>query len=206
MRSKLRQFEFRWSTWLFGRKATPAKPTRKTGMSYVDGGLTAWCAEQAEELSMMRLKRLVKVRWNGRMTSSAGRATWPDCLIELNPRIKQLGDDEMWQTLRHELAHLVAYERNCRRRIDPHGPEWQQACADLGIPGEQAYHDLQLPSRKLRAKHLYQCRHCRTEWQRVKPLRRAVACYDCCWKHNGGRYDDRFRMVKVPLAAAVLSR
>jgi hypothetical protein len=96
---------------------------------------------------------------------------------------------------------LIAYERNSRRRIAPHGPEWQLACADLGIPGECAYHDLPLPSRKFRHKFLYQCRHCRTEWKRMRPLRCAVACYDCCRKHNGGVYDERYRMVKMALKA-----
>ena len=42
------------------------------------------------------------------------------------------------QTILHELAHLVAYERNPSRAIKGHGREWQLACADLGIPGESA--------------------------------------------------------------------
>ncbi len=30
----------------------------------------------------------------------------------------------------HELAHLIAFGRNRGRRIQPHGAEWKQACAD----------------------------------------------------------------------------
>lgn len=193
---KLLQLEFKWSSWLLRFRPTPV---RRRGHPRIDGGLSAWCAEQAGELSLSRLKRRIKVCWNGRMTSTAGRAIWPDCVIDLNPRLKDLGEDELWQTLRHELAHLVAYERNSRRRIAPHGPEWQQACADLGIPNECPYHELPLPSRKLRPKYLYECRNCRTQWQRIRPFGRAVACYDCCRKHNRGVYDDRYRMVKMPL-------
>lgn len=188
-----RQLEFSWTSWL---RRVKALPSRRRAPSRLDKGLSAWCAEQAAELMLFRLKRRVSVQWNGRMTSSAGRAIWPDCLIELNPRLRQLGEDQIWHTLRHELAHLVAYERCGRRRIAPHGPEWRQACADLGIPGESPYHDLPLPTRQVQRRHLYICRHCRTELERVRPLRRAVACYECCRKYNQGRYDDRFRMVK----------
>ena len=57
--------------------------------------------------------------------------------MELNPRLKQLPvpqrASEIRRTLRHELAHLVAYVRAGRRRIKPHGEEWKQACKDLGI-------------------------------------------------------------------------
>ena len=190
------QLEFKWTSWL--RKAK-SKRNPKTAARHEDGGLSAWCSEQADKLSLSRLSRRVKVCWNSRMSSTAGQASWPDCVIPLNPRLKQIGEEEMWNTLRHELAHLIAYERCGRRRIAPHGPEWQQACADLGIPDERPYHELALPSRKLKPKHLYVCRKCKTEWFRVRPLRRAVACYDCCRKHSHGQYDERFRMVKIPL-------
>jgi len=192
------QLEFKWTAWL---RRLRRKPARKTPLPREDGGLSAWCSEQASGLSLLRLARKVKVCWNTRMQSTAGRACWPDCVIELNPRLKGIGEDELWRTLRHELAHLVAYERSSRRSIAPHGPEWQLACAELGIPGEQPYHELPLPTRAVRHRHIYVCRHCQTELQRVKPIRRAVACYDCCRKFNKGYYDDRFRMVKKPPAA-----
>lgn len=166
--------------------------------SGLDQALSQWCSTKAAGLGLTRLARRVTVRWNGRMSSTAGRACWPDCVIDLNPRLKEIGKRELWRTLRHELAHLVAYERSSRRRIAPHGPEWQQACADLGIPGESPYHDLPLPSRQLHRKHIYVCPHCQTELRRVRPIRRAVACYDCCRKFNQGYYDTRYRLVKRP--------
>ncbi len=39
------------------------------------------------------------------------------------------------RTLRHELAHALAWER---RRSRGHGRVWQSYCAALGIPGERA--------------------------------------------------------------------
>lgn len=143
-KSKL-QLEFRWSSLLTAlkiRSAYTAYPTLD------DQSLTAWCAESAKSLGLIELSCKIKVYWNPRMRTTAGRAWWPDRKIELNPKLKEYNPDEVWRTLKHELAHLVAYERNGRRRIDPHGIEWQTACEDLGIPGERPYHNLPFKRRK----------------------------------------------------------
>jgi predicted SprT family Zn-dependent metalloprotease len=119
-------------------------------------------------------------------------------LITLNPRLCQIGDDEVERTLRHELAHLLAQHRAGRRHIAPHGPEWHQACRDLGIPDEKRCHTLPLPRRELTARHFYRCPVCTQEIPRVRPFRSKTACLDCCRRHSRGRYDDRFRFVKIP--------
>jgi SprT protein len=130
------------------------------------------------------------------MQTTAGRAWWPDRSIELNPKLKECAPEELWRTLKHELAHLVAYERCGRRRIDPHGPEWQNACVDLGIAGESPFHNLPFKRRKMKRNHSYICSNCFTVIHRVKPITRAVACYECCRKFSGGTYHDRFRLIK----------
>lgn len=190
--------EFQWTSWL---KQLRKNPARKPKPLSEDGGLTAWCADACADLGLPELARKVRVSWNPRMQTTAGRAWWPDRLIELNPKLRNFGSDELWRTLKHELAHLVAYERSGRRRIDPHGPEWRSACAELGIAGESAYHDLPLARRPVKRPHAYECPHCRMLIERVRPIRRAVACYDCCRKFNRGGYDQRFKLVKkVPAA------
>ena len=147
-------------------------------------------------LALPELARKVRVSWNPRMQTTAGRAWWPDRAIELNPKLRDCEPDQLWRTLKHELAHLIAYERCGRRHIDPHGPEWGAACADLGIPGEQPFHTLPFKRRRVKRNHAYICPHCDTTIHRVKPIRRAVACYDCCRKFNDGAYHDRFRLIK----------
>lgn len=199
MKKAWAQLEFTWTSWLRRPKAE-APPVVQAEAKGQDSLLTEWCRDEAAKLRLKKLSVAVRVHWNSRMRSTAGRASWPECLIELNPRLKDFGEDELWTTLRHELAHLVAYARARRRRIAAHGPEWRQACVDLGIPNERAYHNLPLPSRRMKRKHLYVCRHCKMEWWRVRPFRRAVACYDCCRKYNGGEYDERYRMEKKRLA------
>lgn len=197
MAARKSQLEFRWSSWL--RPAKPAKPARKKSANEEDSGLTTWCAESARSLGLNELARKVRVAWNPRMRTTAGRAWWPDRKIELNPKLRDFDPEEVWRTLKHELAHLVAYERSGRRRIDPHGPEWQTACADLGIAGESPYHTLPFKRRKMKRNHAYVCANCLTVIQRVRPIKRPVACYECCRKFNQGAYHDRYRLIKNQL-------
>ena len=188
------QLEFRLTSWL--RIISPPAPV-PTRPLREDGGLTAWCAEASAALGLPELARKVRVSWNPRMQTTAGRAWWPDRSIERNPKLRQCEPDEMWRTLKHELAHLIAYERCGRRQIDPHGSEWRAACADLGIAGEQPFHTLPFKRRRMKRNHAYTCPHCFTTIRRVKPIKRAVACYDCCRKFNCGVYHDRFRLIKT---------
>lgn len=138
--------------------------------------------------------RRVRVEWNARMRSTAGYAKWPHWIVELNPRLKEF-EGQVERTLKHELAHLIAYARAGRRRIRPHGAQWRRACADLGIPNERASHKMPLPRRKQRRKFFYLCPSCGMTAERVRKFKRHTACLACCKKHNGGRYDARFQFV-----------
>ncbi|MCH2063427.1 MAG: SprT-like domain-containing protein [Roseibacillus sp.] len=148
------------------------------------------------QLGLPVLAAKVTVEWNPRMRSTAGRATWPDAVVEVNPALEDISESETERTFLHELAHLVAYERAGNRRIRPHGPEWRRACCDLGIPGERAGHSLPLPTRTMRRKWRYFCPGCWAVFDRVRRMRGASACYTCCLKHNRGDYDERFRFVE----------
>ncbi len=191
---------FRRLDLAWGRKprGLPASPARAS-VGGADGGLTEWCRETALQLGLPELARRVRVAWNSRMQTTAGRAWWPDRLIELNPKLKELPPEEVWRTLRHELAHLVAYERAGRRRIEVHGAEWRAACAELGIPDEQPFHSLPFKRKRMRRNFAYICPQCYTTIRRVKRIERMVACYDCCRKFNGGLFDTRFRLLEQKL-------
>ncbi|WP_038163824.1 SprT-like domain-containing protein [Verrucomicrobium sp. BvORR106] len=138
----------------------------------------------------------VQVVWNAKLRSTAGYARWPQWLVELNPRLVDF-EGQVDRTLKHELAHLIAYARAGRRRIEPHGLEWRQACADLGIPDESARHTLPLPRTKQQRKFVYACPVCQMKVERVKRFRRHTACLACCRKHNRGAFDLRFQFVLV---------
>jgi predicted SprT family Zn-dependent metalloprotease len=102
--------------------------------------------------------------------------------------------DEIDRTLRHELAHLLAQWRVGRRRIAPHGPEWRQACVDLGIADEARCHNLPFASKSFPPRYVYRCPNCKQEFPRVRRIRRAIACLACCRAHNRGEFDSRFRL------------
>ncbi len=155
------------------------------------------------ELGAVKLARQVRVEWNPRLKTAAGRADFREKLISLNPLLcdhdlasvsRQSGSDEIDRTLRHELAHLLAQWRVGRRRIAPHGEEWRQACCDLGIADEVRCHNLPFATRPYAVRFVYRCPNCRQEFPRVRRIRRTVACLACCRSHNRGEFDQRFRL------------
>ena len=189
-------FLTRLTAWV--RQDLPVEPA-KTGSlpPHEDPALTAQSRELLRRLGCDSLATRVSIRWNPRMRSTAGLANYAKSLVTLNPKLAEFGPEEIDKTLRHELAHLVARFRAGRRRIAPHGAEWKRACADLGIADEKRCHNLPLPRREVRRKHLYRCGSCGVEIRRVRPFRTKVACLACCRKKANGRYDGRFRLVKV---------
>ena len=155
-----------------------------------------------EKAGASALATRMVLRWNPRLKNTAGMAYPGRALITLNPRLAIFGDAEVDRTLRHELGHLLAHERAGRRRIDPHGKEWKQACVDLGLPGESRTHNLPLPRKTIQPRHFYQCPGCGFVLKRVQPLKRKSACVRCCRTHARGRYDVRFVFKAVAPAAS----
>jgi SprT protein len=144
-------------------------------------------------LQAHRIARELCVEWNSRLKTTAGRADYRRKLISLNPRLLE-HPDEIDRTLRHELAHILAQFRAGRGRIVPHGDEWRAACRDLGIADEKRCHNLPFPASARARRYLYKCPNCKSEFHRVRRIRRAVACLACCRAHNGGEFDARFRL------------
>jgi SprT protein len=147
-------------------------------------------------LGAARIAKEVRVEWNSRLKTAAGRADYRQKLISLNPRLFE-HPAEIDRTLRHEAAHILAQFRASRRRILPHGAEWQQACRDLGIADEKRCHNLPFPARRYAARFIYRCPNCRQEFPRIRRVRCAVACLACCRAHNDGKFDARFRLRRL---------
>lgn len=164
-----------------------------------DETLESQAREWLEALQLPGGAKLVTVTWNARLRSTAGYARYPKWAVELNPLLRDF-EGQVERTLKHELAHLIAYHRCGRRRIEPHGREWKLACADLGIPDEKAHHRLPLPRNEVERRLTYACPACQTRVHRVRKFRRPTACLTCCNRHASGRYDGRFRLVMVELA------
>ncbi len=161
--------------------------------------------EYAARIGCPKLANSLVVRWSNRLKTTAGLAHPQAKRITLNPRLKQISEDEIQRTLLHELAHLAAHERYPNRRLRAHGPEWRRVCADLGIPGESARHNLPFERRRLQRRFFYICPNCGKRIGRVHKMRRPSACAECCKRFNGGRFDRRFIFIPCPPESALLS-
>jgi SprT protein len=196
----LRQLEFVFGKSAIAVAASPCDASRFAQRSdYGASDLEAKARESLRFLGAAKIASELHVEWNPRLKTAAGRADCRRKLILLNPRLSEY-PIEIDRTLRHELAHILAQFRAGRRRISPHGVEWQRACADLGIADEKRCHNLPFSARPYIARFVYRCPNCRQEFPRVRRVRRSVACLTCCRAHNGGKFDARFRLRLVTAA------
>src|SRR5207302_2099406 len=179
----LRQLEFAFETTAALTSILSVRERRTTkspgeghliGSSH-DVDLESKAREILYELDANKLAFGIRVEWNSRLKTSAGRADYRHKLISLNPLLFA-HPAEIDRTLRHELAHLMAQFRAGRRRILPHGAEWRKACRDLGLDGERACHKLPLAARSIARRFLYRCGNCQRAFPRVRRMRRATAC------------------------------
>src|SRR5437773_10188697 len=146
------EFIFRETDSLTSRLHRPPLPqgegwgegTSKRFRRSRDADLESKARNLLRELGAAKLAREIRVEWNPRLKTAAGRADFRQKLISLNPLLVA-HPEEIERTLRHELAHILAQFRAGRRRISPHGADWQQACRDLGITGEKRCHTLPFP-------------------------------------------------------------
>lgn len=182
------QLSFFFGPLLRPAKKIPAIDAQSSALDLQDFAREILIAAGAGQLATK-----VRVRWNTRMRSTAGRADYRQALVVLNPLL-QAHEGEVERTLRHELAHLLAHARAGRRRIAPHGNEWRKACADLGLAGEKRCHNLPLPTRRRACPYLYICPQCSLEFPRTRRIRRALACLNCCRRFNRGRFASKFQL------------
>jgi SprT protein len=186
----LRQLEFAFHTVAVSLSDAP-RFAQRSGYRTVD--LETKARELLRSLGAAPMANELRVEWNSRLKTAAGRADYCHKLISLNPRLFEQ-PAEIDRTLRHELAHLLAQFRAGRRRILPHGDEWRSACRDLAIGDEKRCHNLPFPVSARARRYLYKCPRCRRDFPRTRRIKRAVACLACCRAHNGGEFDARFRL------------
>ena len=186
----LRQLEFAFHTVAVSLSDAP-RFAQRSGYRTVD--LETKARELLRSLGAAPMANELRVEWNSRLKTAAGRADYRHKLISLNPRLFE-HPAEIDRTLRHELAHLLAQFRAGRRRILPHGDEWRSACRDLAIGDEKRCHNLPFPVSARARRYLYKCPRCRRDFPRTRRIKRAVACLACCRAHNGGEFDARFRL------------
>jgi predicted SprT family Zn-dependent metalloprotease len=136
----------------------------------------------------------VRVVWNDRLTTTAGRAFLQLGQIELNPRLLQRAADQVEPVLVHEAAHLAAH-RLFGPNIPAHGRHWRSLMRLAGQP-PAVTHDIPVQGlRRVRRRYLYLrvCGDCGDRL--IAPVLRYGRCHGCNQR-------DGFLVLKAPATAA----
>ncbi len=119
-----------------------------------------------------------------RNSPTAGRAQGINT-IKINADLAELYPDQLRDTVIHEVAHCLVH-LNYDYRCKPHGAEWQDMMAQLGIGDIQRCHRMEQPDlrRKEQRTHRYVC-NCReyqlttTRHNKVLFKGRTYRCTSC---------------------------
>ena len=161
------------------------------------------------QLSTPRNWRAVQVEWNARLFSAAGRADFRRNLVSLNPRLREHDAAEIDRTL---AARAGSFARPIPRgppprlrRMEPNGGRhagtWELAT-------NRAPTRCPFPIQRRSRRFLYECPRCGKEFPRVRRIKRAVACLDCCRKFNRGKFEKsaQLRLVQIAPRASATGR
>ena len=158
------------------RRPTGLLPSKLPGVA--DEDLRS-IAEQAFANLLARhpLKRPARVEWRPYRVS-AGMAYYKLNLIGLSS-IVLTTESMVVDTLIHEYAHLLAYERHGRRGAN-HGPAWQAAMTELGRP-PKVRHNYSVTRNAKRQEVGYECLRCGVTFVRARrlPKRKKYVHADC---------------------------
>ncbi len=119
---------------------------------------------------------LTKIEYSSRMTN-AGSYTPALKLIKISKKYHQIFPDDIEDTLKHEMIHIVHFYHNA---------DFKKEALRIGTSLKAKPH----PALRRKPKYLYLCPGCKKEYPRQKRLRMA-SCGDCSDK---GRFDNRFKL------------
>lgn len=96
-------------------------------------------------------------------------------------------DSALCEILKHEMIHLWLHVQGLP---SGHTAEFRAKARAIGQP--RTRHGIALPAP--RSGWIYSCAQCGGEFTRRRRYGRSVACSACCKKHNGGKYDERYKL------------
>lgn len=120
-----------------------------------------------ELLTRSPLRYRPRIEWRAFRTT-AGMAYCERGVIGLN-RSLLTDESRLRDTLTHEFAHLLAYERHGRRGLG-HGTAWRTAMLELGAE-PRVRHDMPCARNAQRQRVRYRCTRCWAEFSRARRLR-----------------------------------
>jgi len=123
-----------------------------------------------------RLRRPT-IQYSDRMTM-AGAYLPEQRIIKIGRRYHRLFPEEITDTLKHEMIHLVHLK---------HDSVFKAEAGRIGASVKARSH----PSLGRPPKYLYECHKCRTEF----PRQRRLVLASCGYCSPGGKYDVRFKLI-----------
>lgn len=150
-------------------------------------------------LSWRVLDTRVRILWNRRLTTTAGRAFVRNGRVELNPTLLRKAPDQLDVVLVHEVAHVAAF-RLFGANIPAHGRHWRSLMRLAGLPPDVT-HDIPIDRaprarvRRTRRAFVY-LRVCEACGDRVI---QAAVRYGRC---GGCSSRDAFFVMKAPATAS----
>lgn len=153
----------------------------------------------AELLQQWRVREtVVAVRWNERLSTTAGRAFLRAARIELNPTLLARAPEQLPAVLAHEAAHIAAF-RLFGPNVPAHGRHWRSLMRLAGH-APAVTHDIPIDGRRggaRRRRFLYLriCEGCGD--RRIALAPRYGRCHGC---------DARDRYLVVKAAATMAGR
>jgi SprT-like protein len=129
-----------------------------------------------------------RIEYSNRMTAAG--YYWPDeRLIRIGRKYHQLFPDDIEDTLKHEMIHILHLKHNA---------SFKSEARRIGASLKAKDH----PQLQRQAKYVYVCENCRTKYPRRKRLRMA-SCGVCS---PGQKYDSRYKLVLLRSAALKAKR
>ncbi len=122
----------------------------------------------------------IRIIYNPRLRTTAGRAMIEERRVELNTRLLTENPAELIPTLVHELAHLAALDRYGYGNVSPHGRHFITLMRSAGFSGEATHHlpVTHLKRRRRRYLYLHRCSDCDCSFIARTP-RRNYYCREC---------------------------
>ncbi len=102
-----------------------------------------------------------------RYSVTAGMAHYQQGLISLSAIVLK-EPHQVRETLLHEYAHLLAFDRHGRKGVG-HGRHWRQAMVDLGLE-PKVHHQYEVVRNQARQTVVYRCKKCGETFARKRRL------------------------------------
>ena len=151
------------------RRKEPVRAPRKRSTVLVsDDHISSAQTALAEAIGRFPMSYVPALEWR-RYSVTAGMAHYQHGLISLSAVV--LKDPEhIRETLLHEYAHLLAYDRHGRKGTG-HGKHWKQAMVDLGLE-PKVHHHYEVTRNQSRQVVVYRCKKCGVSFERKRQFQR----------------------------------